>query len=95
MQARPYQQNVAISTELNAALPLVNWNSDNQGFIRELIRAKLTELCKFFQMKIGYVYYQMRNINDFNQKAVLTFLNSEHIEYSKLLKYFKKLQPKD
>ena len=87
--------NVAISTELNAALPLVNWNSDNQGFIRELIRAKLTELCKFFQMKIGYVYYQMRNINDFNQKAVLTFLNSEHIEYSKLLKYFKKLQPKD
>jgi len=86
--------NVSVDPKLSAVLPLIHWQTDNHGFIRELIRAKLTELVKYFNFKEGYTFYQMQNVTDLNQKKVLNFLNSDKIEYSEFLKFFKKLQPK-
>lgn len=93
--ALPKLPNVTVDPALQAMLPLVQWHTDNQGFVRELIRVKLAELVNKFGIKKGYTWYQMQNINDPNQKSVLVFLNSDKIEYRAFLKFFKKLQPKD
>lgn len=93
--AMPKLPNVSVDKSLLAAEPAIKWESDNKGFIRHLIKAKLTELVSFFGMKPGYVYFNMKNVNDGNQKSVLNFLNSSRIDRSELLKFFSKLQPKE
>ena len=87
--------NVSVDKSLLAAEPAIKWESDNKGFIRHLIKAKLSELVSFFGMKPGYTYMNMKNVNDDNQKATLNFLNSNQIDRSQLIKYFSKLQPKE
>ena len=91
----PKLPNVAVDKSLLAAEPAIRWNSDNKGFIRHLIKAKLSELVEFFGLKPGYVYFNMKNVNDDNQKSVLNFLNSNQIDRSQFLKFFKQLQPKE
>ena len=91
----PKLPNVAVDKSLLAAEPAIRWNSDNKGFIRHLIKAKLSELVEFFGMKPGYTYFNMKNVTDDNQKSVLNFLNSNHIDRSQFLKFFKQLQPKE
>ena len=92
--AMPKLPNVSVDKSLLAAEPAIKWESDNKGFIRHLIKAKLSELVSFFGMKPGYTYMNMKNVNDDNQKATLNFLNSNQIDRSQLIKYFSKLQPK-
>lgn len=88
--------NVTVSTELNYALPLVNWESEqNTGLIKKLIRSKLEHICEHFHMKKGYAYYQIANVNTQNAKATMNLLNSTDLSKPKLLKYFKSIQPKD
>lgn len=93
--AMPKLPNVSVDKSLLAAEPAIKWESDNKGFIRHLIKAKLSELVSFFGMKPGYTYMNMKNVNDDNQKATLNFLNSNQIDRSQLIKYFSKLQPKE
>lgn len=93
--AMPKLPNVSVDKSLLAAGPAIKWESDNKGFIRHLIKAKLSELVSFFGMKPGYTYMNMKNVTDDNQKATLNFLNSNQIDRSQLIKYFSKLQPKE
>ena len=86
---------MSVDKSLLAAEPAIRWESDNKGFIRHLIKAKLSELVSFFGMKSGYVYFNMKNVDTSNQKAVLNFLNYDQIDRSQFLKFFNKLQPKD
>ena len=87
--------NVSVDKSLLAAEPAIRWESDNKGFIRQLIKAKFAELVEFFGMKPGYVYFNMKNVNDDNQKTVLNFLNSQTIDKSEFIKFFNKLKPKE
>lgn len=87
--------NITIDTSLNDVKPLISWPSENKGFIRKLIKAKLTELVSFFGIKPGWVYYTMKNITLQNEKEVLNFLNLSHIDKSQFMRFFNKLKPKD
>lgn len=93
--AMPKLPNVSVDKSLLAALPAIRWESDNRGFIRQLIKTKLAELVEFFGMKPGYTYMNMKNVTDENQKATLNFLNSNQISRTDLIKFFTKLQPKE
>jgi hypothetical protein len=90
----PKLPNVAVDKSLLAAEPAIRWESDNKGFIRHLIRAKLSELVNFFGMKSGYTFMNMKSVTDDNQKLVLNFLNSNQISRTELIKFFSKIQPK-
>ena len=87
--------NVSIDTSLNEAKPLISWHSDNLGFVRKLIKAKMTSLVNFFGMKPGYVYFNMKNVTKDNEKQVINFLNLEHMTKEHFIKFFTKLAPKD
>lgn len=99
-QSKPFQimsnvqlklPNVQVNPNLDQVMPLIDWFSDNQGFIKKLIKAKLTSMVSDFAMKPGYTWYVLNAVNDSNQKAVLQFLKSDP-DRSKFIKYFKKLQ---
>lgn len=83
--------NVQVNPNLDQVMPLIDWFSDNQGFIKKLIKAKLTSMVSDFAMKPGYTWYVLNAVNESNQKSVLQFLKSDP-DRSKFIKYFKKLQ---
>lgn len=83
--------NVQVNPNLDQVMPLIDWFSDNQGFIKKLIKAKLTSMVSDFAMKPGYTWYVLNTVNESNQKSVLQFLKSDP-DRSKFIKYFKKLQ---
>jgi len=88
--------NVVVDTELNYALPLVNWESEsNTGLIKKLIRSKLEHICEHFSIRKGYAYYQMKNITSQNAKQIMNTLNSSDLSRAALIKCFKKIEPKD
>ena len=89
----PKLPNVSVDKSLLQAEPAIKWNSDNKGFIRHLIRAKLTELVSFFGMKPGYTYYSLKGVNKNNEKSVMTFLNKNSITKKELLNFFKSINP--
>lgn len=93
--AMPRLPNVSVEPRLNEVMPAIRWESDNLGFVRHLIRAKLTELVSFFGMKSGYVYYTMKGVTDANQKRVLEFLNSDTIDRNQFVSFCKSIQPKE
>lgn len=99
-QSKPFQimsnvqlklPNVQVNPNLDQVMPLIDWFSDNQGFIKKLIKAKLTGMVSDFAMKPGYTWYVLNAVNESNQKSVLQFLKSDP-DRSKFIKYFKKLQ---
>ena len=99
-QSKPFQimsnvqlklPNVQVNPNLDQVMPLIDWFSDNQGFIKKLIKAKLTSMVSDFAMKPGYTWYVLNAVNESNQKSVLQFLKSDP-DRSKFIKYFKKLQ---
>ena len=99
-QSKPFQimsnvqlklPNVQVNPNLDQVMLLIDWFSDNQGFIKKLIKAKLTSMVSDFAMKPGYTWYVLNAINESNQKSVLQFLKSDP-DRSKFIKYFKKLQ---
>ena len=99
-QSKPFQimsnvqlklPNVQVNPNLDQVMPLIDWFSDNQGFIKKLIKAKLTSMVSDFAIKPGYTWYVLNAVNESNQKSVLQFLKSDP-DRSKFIKYFKKLQ---
>lgn len=99
-QSKPFQimsnvqlklPNVQVNPNLDQVMPLIDWFSDNQGFIKKLIKAKLTSMVSDFAMKPGYTWYVLNAVNESNQKSVLQFLKSDP-DRAKFIKYFKKLQ---
>lgn len=99
-QSKPFQimsnvqlklPNVQVNPGLEQVMPLIDWFSDNQGFIKKLIKAKLTSMVSDFAIKPGYTWYVLNAVNESNQKSVLQFLKSDP-DRSKFIKYFKKLQ---
>lgn len=99
-QSKPFQimsnvqlklPNVQVNPNLDQVMPLIDWFSDNQGFIKKLIKAKLTSMVSDFAIKPGYIWYVLNAVNESNQKSVLQFLKSDP-DRSKFIKYFKKLQ---
>ena len=84
-------RDVRVNPRVEQVMPLIDWFSDNQGFIKKLIKAKLTSMVSDFAMKPGYTWYVLNAVNESNQKSVLQFLKSDP-DRSKFIKYFKKLQ---
>lgn len=91
----PKLPNVAVERSLDDVMPAINWNGSNDNFVKHLIRAKLTELASFFGFKPGWVFYTMKNVNPDNQKTIMQFITSQHIERSDFIKFFNRLKPKD
>lgn len=83
--------NVQVNPGLEQVMPLIDWFSDNHGFIKKLIKAKLTSMVSDFAIKPGYTWHALNSVNESNQKAVLQFLKSNP-DRTKFIKYFKKLQ---
>ena len=87
--------NVSVDPGLNDAIPLIHWHTENRGFIRQLIKAKMGDIITYLDIKPGWLYYTMKNINHDNEKSVLNFLNQQQIDRAQFLRFFKKLTPKD
>lgn len=87
--------NVSVDTGLNDAIPLIHWHTDNKGFIRQLIKAKMGDIITYLSIKPGWAYYTMKNVNKDNEKSVLNFLNQPQHERAQFLRFFNKIKPKD
>lgn len=87
--------NVAVDPGLNDAIPLIHWHTDNRGFIRQLIKAKMGDIITYLDIKPGWAYYTMKNVNRENEKSVLNFLNLPQTDRAKFLRFFNKIKPKD
>lgn len=84
--------NVAVNKQLEAVLPLINWDTPNSGFIKKLIKHKILHMCEFFQIKKGMVYYVAKAINPTNEKKILQDLSNNTFDRQDFVKYCKKLQ---
>ena len=91
-RAMPKLPNVAVNRELDAAIDLISWNSANQGFVKKLVKMKLSHIADYFGFKPGYVYYVARAITADNEKAILTHLSNTTFERNDFIKYCKRLQ---
>ena len=87
--------NVSVDPGLNDVIPLIHWHTDNKGFIRKLIKAKMGDIITYLDIKPGWAYYTMKNVNRDNEKSVLNFLNLSHIDRAQFLRFFNKIKPKD
>ena len=87
----PQLANVTIDRELNHFIPLIDWSSKtaNAGFIRKLLKLKLTHIVEFLGMKPGVVFYKMKAITKPNERKVWNFLNSQNIDRTNFFKFFK------
>ena len=92
--AMPKLPNVAVDKSLDFVLSLItDWDSDNKGLVRKLIKAKCLSIVDFLGMKKGFVYYFMKGVTSKNEKEVLEFLNGESINRQKLSKFSQKISP--
>ena len=88
----PKLPNVEVNQQLNAVLPLVVWDTPNSNFIKKLIKFKLEQLCEYFGVKPGMVYYLGKYIQPNNEKLILQDLNSKAFDRGSFVKYCKNLQ---
>jgi len=78
--------------KLDSLLELIdNWESPNSGFIRKLIKSKLTYAANYYGIQPGWVYYAMKSINSTNEKLVLNFIKQGGFTSNELTKFFYKL----
>ena len=90
--AMPKLANVHVDRGLDAAIPLVSWDSGStSGFIKRLIKMKMEHICEFHGIKSGWVYYQMKGITKQVEKPTMNFLIQSDLQRADFLKYFKKL----
>lgn len=93
--AMPKLPNVFVDKSLDDVLPLItDWDADNKGLVRKLIKMKCAHIVEFFGMKSGFVYYFMKGVNSDNEKEVMEFLNKDDLSRTSLLKFNKKIEPK-
>lgn len=88
----PKLPNVSVNNQLSAVLPLVVWDTPNSNFIKKLIKFKLEQLCEYFGVKPGMVYYLGKYIQPNNEKLILQDLNSKAFDRGSFVKYCKNLQ---
>lgn len=88
----PKLPNVEVNHQLNAVLPLIIWDTPNTNFIKKLIKFKLEDLCEFFGIKPGMVYYIGKYIKPNNEKLILQDLGSRAFDRSSFIKYCTNLQ---
>lgn len=88
----PKLPNVEVNQQLNAVLPLIVWDTPNSNFIKKLIKFKLEQLCEYFGVKPGMVYYLGKYIQPNNEKLILQDLNSKAFDRGSFVKYCKNLQ---
>lgn len=88
----PKLPNVSVNNNLNAVLPLIVWDTPNSNFVKKLIKFKLENLCEFFGIKPGMVYYLGKYIQPNNEKQILQDLGKNAFDRQSFVKYCKKLQ---
>lgn len=88
----PKLPNVAVDNQLSAVLPLIVWDTPNTNFMKKLIKFKLEQLCEYFGIKPGMVYYVSKYIQRDNEKQILTDLGRGTFDRSSFIKYCKNLQ---
>jgi len=88
----PKLPNVEVNPQLTAVLPLIVWDTPNSNFIKKLIKFKLEQLCEYFGVKPGMVYYLGKYIQPNNEKLILQDLNSKAFDRGSFVKYCKNLQ---
>ena len=88
----PKLPNVFVNNQLNAVLPLIVWDTTNSNFIKKLIKFKLEQLCEYFGVKPGMVYYLGKYIQPNNEKLILQDLSSRAFDRGSFVKYCKNLQ---
>lgn len=88
----PKLPNVSVNRELDAAIDLINWDSDNLGFVKKLIKMKLAHIIQFFGMKSGMLFYLAKAITPENEKKILTDISTRSFERNEFIKYTRRLQ---
>lgn len=88
----PKLPNVEVNQQLSAVLPLIVWDTPNANFIKKLIKFKLENLCEFFGVKPGMIYYVSKYIQRDNEKQILNDLGKRTFDRSSFIKYCKNLQ---
>jgi len=88
----PKLPNVSVNNQLNAVLPLINWDTPNSGFIKKLIKHKLEHICNWLGIKPGMVYYLGKHIMPHNEKQILQDISRNSFDRHEFIKYCKKLQ---
>ena len=88
----PKLPNVSVSSELNAVLPLISWDTDHRNFIKKLIKFKMEHICEFLGVKKGMVYYLSKYITIDNEKQILEFISNNSFTRAEFIKYTNKLQ---
>jgi len=88
----PKLPNVQVDRNLDAAIDLISWETDNKGFVKKLIKLKLSHIIQFFGMKQGMLWYLSKAITTENEKSILSFISNNTFERSEFLKYTKRLQ---
>lgn len=88
----PKLPNVEVNSRLSAVLPLIAWDTPNANFIKKLIKFKLEQLCEYFGIKPGMIYYVSKYIQRDNEKQILNDLGRGTFDRSSFIKYCKNLQ---
>jgi hypothetical protein len=91
-RALPKLPNVAVNKQLDAAMDLISWESQNTGFVRKLIRMKFEHIVNFFGLKSGMVFYVMKAVTTDNEKSILAHLSNTTFERTDFIRYCTKLQ---
>ena len=87
----PKLPNVSVSSELNAVLPLISWDTDHRNFIKKLIKFKYEHIASFFGLNPKMSYYAMKGISLDNEKSTLERLSIYNLDKSNFLKLHKQL----
>lgn len=88
----PKLPNVEVNSQLSAVLPLIIWDTTNANFIKKLIKFKLEQLCEYFGIKPGMIYYVSKYIQRDNEKQILNDLGRGTFDRSSFIKYCRNLQ---
>lgn len=88
----PKLPNVFVNNQLNAVLPLIVWDTPNANFIKKLIKFKLEQLCEYFGVKPGMIYYVSKYIQRDNEKQILNDIGGGTFDRASFIKYCKNLQ---
>jgi len=87
----PKLPNVTVKPELNALVPLIDWdNISASSIVKQIIKAKLESIVEALGMKKGVVYYKIALVTKHNERECLEFVSQNTISRRDFFKFFEK-----
>ena len=87
---------LTVLPELMYYIPLIDWSLKSQdGIVRKILKFKLDVACEAFQIKPGFAYYFMKNVDKSNEKQIMELLSRSDLERSHIMYRHKQLDKKE